>query len=231
MIRPLSAPDPDTVQRLLDGGAATVSEARRADWAALEADRWAERLDEKHPVPSLLNPFARSEHSRCRELALEQTSSAPEPIEIDLIPNWTGDNFDAEEPAPCWYLTHALRIDGQVVGPWEISPVFDDADLVFDHRLRIRALRWRVGRIVETRSYAPGVGLHYRGKRLGVLEGELYAVQSATREEGRPLVRPTRDVPPFCQWIEPRVDGLDEALTSGLRSLSTTVDDEGNIIE
>jgi hypothetical protein len=227
----MSQADLELAQRLIDGGRDALHEIRRAEWSALEARRWAARLDDNHPTPSMLRPFARAEHRRCRELALEQTAAAPESITFELIPIWTGDNFDAEEPAPCWYVTHALRIDGELAGPLERSPVFDDAELVFDHRLSIRALRWRVGYVVKTRSYAPSMKLHHRGKHLGVIVGELLTVQTAARNEGQPCARPTRDVPPFCQWIEPRVDGLDDALVAELRSLSTTVDDEGNIIE
>ena len=106
-----------------------------------------------------------------------------------------------------------------------------DAVLAFEPRLSIRGLRGQVGYIVKARSYAPSMELNHRGKHLGVLQGQLLTVQSAARVVGQPLPRPTRDVPPFCQWIEPRVDGLEDALVAALRSMSTTVDDEGNIIE
>ena len=43
-------------------------------------------------------------------------------------------------------------------------------------------------------------------------------------------VRGYVNVPPFCTWFEPRVNGLASEMVSAIRELSITVDDEGNLI-
>lgn len=44
-------------------------------------------------------------------------------------------------------------------------------------------------------------------------------------------VRPILEIPPFCSWVEPRIEGIPERELAALRALSVTVDEAGDLVE
>jgi hypothetical protein len=215
------APELERIQRFLDGGSDAISRRARRNWTALEANAWADEITRLVAAPSWARPLARREHARCVEMAVERTSTSPESRTVEILPIWTGDNRDSD-PGPHWYATHAVVDDAELEAPWETSPVVLDAADRFDRRLAVDVQCWRVAHLVQVSSYAPSVELVFRGKHYGVLDGELYTVVSALPLQGDALPRPTHDVPMFCQWFEPRVDGVKTKLLEALRARSFT---------
>jgi hypothetical protein len=206
-----SDPNVDSIQYFLDGGSDALGRKARRGWGALESGTWREEVIRNAAAPSWARPLRRREHARCVEMVVERTSSSPESLTIGILPIWTGDNEDSE-PGPHWFATHAVVVDGEPIGPWELSPVYEDATNRFDQRLDVDVRCWRVAHVVDVSGYAPSVELAFRGGHFGVLDAQLYSVQAAVPRRGGLLPRPTRDVPMFCQWLEPRTDGVEARL-------------------
>ncbi|TVQ88548.1 MAG: hypothetical protein EA397_16910 [Deltaproteobacteria bacterium] len=49
--------------------------------------------------------------------------------------------------------------------------------------------------------------------------------------EGALVERPTLEIPPFCSWFAPRIEGIPERELAALRALSVTVDEAGDLVE
>lgn len=224
----LSAELFERVQRFLDGGNDVHHQKSVDAREALRRGMWQEQLARHVPSPNYRawwplghrSKLSR-EHKRCVELALERTATEAETTTLEILPLWTGDNEDSE-PGPHWFITHGVVVDGEVHAPWEISPVFDDAKLRFDVRLRVQVERWRVAHVIKVASYAPSVDLVFRGKHAGVIDGEVYKVCVVNPVPGEPRPRPTRHVPMFCQWFEPRVDSVEAELLKKLEARQIT---------
>jgi hypothetical protein len=223
----VSSPPIELIQRLLDGPYRGIERNR----AALQEGRWQSRLQARHQPPPWHRPWARREHRRCFDVALEHTDSEPTEVVVDVIPLWWGDIEDGEGPDARWFIAHGIRADDGPLAPLELGPLHHDATLSVERRLWVRARRWNVGQVVKVRSYAPGIELLFRGETLGVLAGEILEVIGAEPKPGAPLPRPRIPVPSFCCWYEPRVDALDDEEVDVIRAMSITVDDEGNLID
>lgn len=209
------------VQRILDGGWPHADAARDA----ARQGRWGAFLRERAGHVG----WTAFEHKRCIERA-EGLYAAPGERRITLIPVWIGNN-EGEEPDDAWFRGHVQLVDDDPTPQHvDITNPFEDADPCLEAVVRCRARVWTVGHVVLTRDYAPGIELHHRGKRHGVLEGEVVEVLEVQTQPSTPRPRPTLLVPPWCNWFEPRVAGLEEALVRAIVDLSITVDEEGNLV-
>ncbi|MEM1290127.1 MAG: hypothetical protein AAGH67_01440 [Cyanobacteria bacterium P01_H01_bin.162] len=214
-------PEIKAIQHFLDGGSDALHQQARQSWTALRDGAW--NASPTVAAPSWVRPLARREHAHCVKMATERTAAAPVPQQIGILPIWTGNNEDSE-PGPHWFATHAVVLDGEPLGPWETSPVYDDATIRFERRLAVEVQRWRVAYVVHVATYAPSVELAFRGERFGVIDSELYSVTSAVYLPGNPLPRPTRDVPMWSKLLEPRVDGVEPTLIERLHAHSIISD-------
>lgn len=153
----------------------------------------------------------------------------PQEATVRLIPVWAGDVPD-EVPAATWYAVHAVEGVGEPLVIIERGEYLADASQRLDCVVDCRARRWRVGHVVETRSYSPEIELALRAGEHGVLENVIYELLSVEPKEDVALARPTLVVPAFSVWFEPRVAGLPNELVRAIRNLSITTDEEGNLI-
>jgi hypothetical protein len=209
-------------QAIVDGRWRHAAEARAAcrdgTWAAFVASTAPER-------PVLVGRF---DHGACVERAASMFSGARE-VDFEIVPVWACGNDD-EEPSGRWCRAHAIRACGEPLGLAEVGPIDRDADPQLDVRVRGRARAWDVGNVVRCGSYAPDIDLALRRGDFGVLAGRVLDVLGVTVEPGVALPPPTIVVPPFCAWVEPRVDGLAADVRRAIVALSITVDDEGRLI-
>jgi hypothetical protein len=108
----------------------------------------------------------------------------------------------------------------QEAGPFIARPdAAPRADALWECVVR----RWTAASVVESRSYAPEIPLRLRAGAFGVLELHIDEVVSVTARETEPMPRPTRKVPMFATWFEPRVR-LPLELESQIRAMCITAD-------
>jgi hypothetical protein len=208
-------------QVLVDGSWTRMEDARRA----CREQRWAALVRELAPrAPRLLG---RWDHARCVEHAAAMCEG-PDAVTIQIVPVWAGSNPD-DEPSSEWYAAVALQVAEEPLTV--VDGDGEDLSPSVLHRVICRGRRWRVGLVIETKSYAPSVELALRAGAFGVVENDVYEVESAEEVSGGPVPRPTRTIPPFCSWFEPAVAGLPAELVRAIRGASITVDERGNVIE
>lgn len=209
-------------QAILDGkwrhAAAARAACRDGSWAAFVA-RTAP------PRPVLLGRF---DHAACVERAVAMFSG-PREVDFELLPIWVVDN--EEEPSAEWVRAHATRVEGEPLARAEPGPLLEDAEPLLDVRVHGRARMWSVGNVAPSRSYAPGIELALRRGELCVVAGLVLDVVSVEATPHPPRARPTLVAPPFCVWVEPRVEGLSDEERREVLALSITVDEEGALIE
>jgi hypothetical protein len=209
------------VQAILDG---PWMHATRA-LAACRMNDWRAFVRSTAPAVPLL--MGRRGHHTCLELA-SSTFSGPRETVVELFPIWV---CDAEEEASNdWFSAHAHSVSGTDLAIAEPGPRLEDADPQLEQHVMARVNVWDVGLFVMTRAYAPEIPMLARHGDFGVLEGRVLEVVDASALPGDDLSRPTLPVPAFCSWVEPRVGGLPKDVERKLQNLSTTVDDEGNLV-
>jgi hypothetical protein len=209
------------VQAILDG---PWMHATRA-LAACRLNDWRTFVRSTAPAAPLL--MGRRGHHMCLELASSRFSG-PRELVVELFPIWV---CDAEEEASSeWFAAHAHSIGGTDLAIAESGPRLHDADPALEQHVMARANVWDVGLFVMARAYAPEIPMLARHGDFGVLESRILEVVDANASPGDALPRPTFSVPAFCSWVEPRVGGLPKDVARKLQNLSTTVDDEGNLV-
>ncbi|RKG80788.1 hypothetical protein D7W79_07030 [Corallococcus exercitus] len=111
----------------------------------------------------------------------------------------------------------------------EVGPFIDDEDASprVDSLWECTVRRWTAATVVESRNYAPDIALQLRAGAFGVLTSRFDEVVSVAVREAEPLPRPTREVPMFANWLEPRVRVPPE-LASRIQALCFTAEDEGD---
>jgi hypothetical protein len=110
----------------------------------------------------------------------------------------------------------------QEVGPFiAVNDASPRADALWECTVR----RWTAATVVESHSYAPEIPLLLRAGAFGVLALQVDEVLSVDVRETAPLPRPTREVPMFASWFEPRVKVSPE-LESQIRAMCFTAEDE-----
>jgi hypothetical protein len=112
-----------------------------------------------------------------------------------------------------------LQEAGPFIGVGDAAP---RADALWECTMR----RWAAATVVESRSYAPDIPLRLRAGPFGVLELKVDEVVSVEVRSSEPAPRPTREVPMFASWFEPRV-ALSPELESQVRALCFTAEGEG----
>ena len=85
--------------------------------------------------------------------------------------------------------------------------------------------RWTASAVVESRAYAPGIPLELRAGAFAVLDLQIDEVLSVDVHETERIPRPTREVPMFASWFEPRV-GVSPDIESQIRAMCFTAEDE-----
>ena len=157
-----------------------------------------------------------------------KTFTGPRDTVAELIPVWVCDTEDA--PSTEWYAAHAQRLDNGKLDVIEPAPYFKDAPHRLTERVICDVQLWQVGLVVANRDYAPGIPMLARYGDYSVLEQAIIRVTGTRAMPGAELDPPALVVPMYCNWVEPRVDGLATDVVSELRELSVTTDEEGNLI-
>jgi hypothetical protein len=212
--------DSITAQAILDGKWTHAAKARKACLAGA----WSAFVEEVAPPSPVI--VGRFDLSACRRLAAD-TFAGPREATVTLVPTWVGDNPD-EDVAASWYVGHVMGVDDEPLRVVENGPRDSDAAPAVDRFIACKANVWRVAHVVLTRNYSPEIPLLLRRGDYGVIAAEVIEVVSAEVATGAALPRPNASIPPFCVWLEPRVDGLSPAMVQAIRDLSITVDEDGN---
>lgn len=208
----------EIAQQILNGkwrhAPAALRACQRGEWAALAR--------EIAPARPLL--VGRLDHRRCLALA-EASLTGPETTKLTLVPLWACSTEDAESTE--WVAVHGVAAGGQPLSVQEIGPFIavDDASPRADALWECTVRRWRAATVVESRSYAPGIPLRLRAGAFAVLDLEIDEVLSVEEHASEPLPRPTREVPMFASWFEPRVQ-LPPELEAQVRAMCFTAEDE-----
>jgi hypothetical protein len=226
----MSAPDLLAIaRRIVDGPYQHAAAAREA----CRSGRWAELAQRTAPErPGLFG--GRGDWAACIELA-SRTFSGPKPVTVTIVPAW-GCSTD-EGASTEWVEIHAVVVDAREPYIAEAGPWYEPAEPQLRSVVVARANAFDVAWVVPTRSYAPSIELMLRRGKYGVLAARVIDLLDLTeggyREGASPsdaVPRPTIEVPPFCQWTEPRAS-CSASLAAAIRKLSVTTDDEGKLVE
>ena len=209
----------ETAQKVLDGKWMHASGALRA----CQRGVWAEFAREVAPARPLL--VGRLDHGRCLALA-ERSLVGPVLTKLTLVPLWACSTEDAVSTE--WVAVHGIAEEGKPMWVQESGPFIavDDASPRADALWECALRRWTAATVVESRSYAPDIPLRLRAGAFGVLELRVDEVVSVEARESEPVPRPTREVPMFASWFEPRV-ALSPELESQISAMCFTAEDQG----
>jgi len=209
----------EIAQHILDGKWKHARAARHA----CQRGAWTELAREVAPRRPLF--VGRLDHGRCLALA-ERSLTGPETTRLTLVPLWACSTEDAVSTE--WVAVHGVaenssaplcvRETGPFIGVDDASP---RADALWECTVR----RWTAATVVESRSYAPSITLPLRAGAFGVLELQVDEVLSVDVRESEPVARPTREVPMFASWFEPRVRVAAE-LEARIRAMCFTASGE-----
>lgn len=210
----------EIAQQILDGKWRHASAALRA----CQRGTWAELAREIAPVRPLL--VGRLDHGRCLALA-ERSLTGPVMTELTLVPLWACSTEDAASAE--WVAVHGVARPGKPLHVQEAGPFIavDDASPRASALWECTVRRWTAAAVVESRSYAPDISLQLRAGAFAVLQLQVDEVLSVHASETEPLPRPTRELPMFASWFEPRVR-VSPDLESQIRAMCLTAEDEGD---
>jgi hypothetical protein len=210
----------EIAQKVLNGkwqhATAAVQACQRGEWAAFVRAV-------APPRPLLLG---RLDHERCLELA-ERSIKGPETITLALVPMWACST--AEEPSNQWVAVHGVARSGQPLLVRETGPFIavDDASPRLDSLVECTVRHW-TGSVVEDSSfYAPNLPRRRRVGAFCLVELDLDQVFDVAERTTAPLPRPTREVPMFASWFEPRVKVPSE-IEEQIRALCITASDQSD---
>jgi hypothetical protein len=207
-------------QRILNGKWRHASAALRA----CQRGAWPEFARKAAPPRPLL--LSRLDHRRCLELA-ERSLTGPVTTKLTLVPLWACST--AEVVSTEWVAVHGVAQEGQPLQLQEVAPFItvDDASPRADAPWECAVRRWTAATVVDSDSYALAVPMLLRAGAFGVLELQVYEVLSVDLRETEPVPRPTREVPIFSSWFEPRARVSPE-LESRIRAMCHTSNDEAD---
>lgn len=203
-------------QRLLDGPWQHAEAAREACRAA----SWAAFVQHAAPPKPLL--LGRRAYNDCIERAVG-TLCAPFTTSCVLVPAWACSTY--EEEGAQWVATH-VQLDGE--GRLEVregGPFLCDSKPCAEQAIECTIRQWTAATVVASEAYGPSVSLQRRVGPYAVLNLTIAQVLTAQLRDGAPLPRPTRVVPVFSTWFEPRVV-VPPALDAQIRALSETATEE-----
>jgi hypothetical protein len=168
--------------------------------------------------------WGRIDHGRCVALA-ERAPEGPAQTEVTIVPLWACSTEDDESNE--WVAVHGVLENGRPIAVQEPGPhiATGDATPRADALLVCTVRRWIAATVVHSRSYAPGVPLALRAGEYGVLTLTLDEVLSVIERPSPAIERPTRQLPMFASWFEPRVQVSPE-LHEQIRALCFTARDE-----
>jgi hypothetical protein len=186
----------EIAQQLLNGkwrhATAALEACQRGDWADFVR---------RFPPPRPLL-IGRLDYRRCLALA-EASLRGPETTTLTLVPLWACSTFETE--ANQWVAVNGVAQEGQPLYVHEPGPFVADESPLADALWKCTVRRWQAASVVDSHSYAPGVPLQLRAGAFGVLDIHVDEVLSVEVNPTEPLPRPTREVPMFASWFEPRV--------------------------
>lgn len=203
-------------QQILDGRWRHASAALRA----CQQGAWAELARDVAPARPML--AGRLDHGRCLTLA-ERSLTGPLTTKLTLVPLWACSTEDAESTE--WVAVHGVAREGEPLHVQEFGPHFEDASPRADALWECTVRQWTAALVVESRSYAPDIPLRLRAGAFGVVELDVREVLAVDAREAAPVPRPTREVPMFASWFEPRVK-VSPDLEAQIRAMCFTAKDE-----
>jgi hypothetical protein len=127
-----------------------------------------------------------------------------------------------------WVAVHGVAQEGQPLHVREAGPFIavDDASPRADALWECSVRRWTAATVVESQYYAPEVPLRLRAGQFGVLDMTIDEVLTVEARQSALVPRPTREVPMFASWFEPRVS-VPAELESQIRAMCFTAVGEG----
>lgn len=208
----------EIAQQILNGKWRHASAALRA----CQRGEWAQFAREVAPARPRV--VGRRDHRLCLTLA-EQSLTGPVMSKLTLVPLWACSTEDAVSTE--WVAVHGVAKEGEPLQVQETGPFIavDDASPRAEALWECTVRRWTAATIVESRSYAPSIPLQLRAGAFAVLEVQVQEIVSVRVWKTAPLARPTREVPIFASWFEPRVTVPPE-LELQIRAMSFTAADE-----
>jgi hypothetical protein len=209
---------PRIVQTILRGPWRHAAAALRA----CQGGAWPAFVRETAPAKPLL--VGRLDHGRCIALA-ERPPSGPVLVELTIVPLWACSTDDGASTE--WVAVHGVLEGGEALAILEPGPFIATADASprADTLLECTVRRWSAATVVHTRSYAPEVPLALRAGAYGVLAMQIDDVRSVVERRSPAIERPTREVPMFASWYEPRVQ-VSPVLLEQIRALCITTPDD-----
>jgi hypothetical protein len=203
-------------QRIFNGpwqhAAAAVEACRRGEWP-----RFVRNAAPRKPL--LLGRLA---HGRCVALAASSFTE-PTTTTATLVPLWACWTY--ETASADWVAVHALAIAGEPLEVIESGPHLTDSSLLVNGQWECAVRRWTVATVGESWAYAPSIPMRLRAGAFVVIEQRVYEILSVDVRETEPLSRPTREVPIFASWYEPRLK-VSPDLESQIRATSFTAPGE-----
>ncbi len=181
---------------------------------ACQRAAWAEFAREIAPRrPLLLGHF---DYARCLDLA-KRSLKGPLTTIVPLVPIWVCRTEDAVSTE--WVAVHGAAWADRPLELQERAPFLHDAWPRADALWSCHVRRWTAATVVKRDEYGSSIPLKHRAGAFGVLELQIVEVLSVDVRETEPLPRPTREVPIFAWWYEPRTRVSPE-LERQIRALS-----------
>lgn len=209
----------ELAQQILDGKWRDVIAAREA----AKRGAWAAFVHENGlKAPPLFG--GRGDYKRCRELA-ERSLVGPETLTLSIVPLWACSTEDAESDE--WVAIHGVIEAPQPLSIREVGPFYEGTSPRTDQLLDCTVRRWTASLVVLSKHYAPDIELELRAGTFAVSSIAMYEVVSVKARAAEPVPRPTRMLPMFAAWYEPRVT-VEPALVAEIQAMSFTADDEGD---
>jgi hypothetical protein len=192
----------EIAQHLLSGPWMHADAALRA----CQRGEWARFIQETAPAkPKGFFATGKRDHGRCMELAT-RPPTGPVMTTLTLVPLWTcsTEDFESDE----WRAVHGVVQEGQLIDVlrWGTSVDTEEAPSGLDTLSDCTVRRWTASMVVLSRNYAPDLSLQLRAGEFAVMETHFDEVVSVEARPAQPLPRPTRWVPMFASWLEPRVE-------------------------
>ncbi len=146
-------------------------------------------------------------------------------MKLTLVPMWACSTEDFESTD--WIAVHGLVEESQPLQVREVGPFFagEDASPQVDALWDCTVRRWDTATVGESRAFAPGIPLLLRTGAFVVLPIQIHEVISVEVRHAEGLPRPTREVPMFASWFEPRVR-VSSDVEAAIRALCFTAPEE-----
>jgi hypothetical protein len=168
----------------------------------------------------------RLDHGRCVALA-ERSFSGPHTKKLTIVPMWACTTEDYESAD--WVAVHGLVEEGERLQLREVGPFVagEDASPRADALWDCTVRRWEAATVGESRAFGPGIPLLLRAGAFAVLPVQIHEVVSVEVRDAEGLPRPTREVPMFASWFEPRVR-VSSDVEAAIRALCFTAPEESD---